>query len=170
MSNLIIIEEIKSKILFIRERKVMLDRDLAEMYGIETRALTQAVRRNLNRFPKDFMFVLEEQEFNLLISQSVISKSIGRGGTRKPPMAFTEQGVAMLSSVLKSDRAIDVNIAIMRAFVQIRELLINHKKLAEKLNKLEDHLSEHDEQFRIVFEAIKQLIKVDEKPKPKIGF
>ncbi|MDH3576093.1 MAG: ORF6N domain-containing protein, partial [Desulfobacteraceae bacterium] len=91
------------------------------MYEIETRALTQAVRRNLKRFPEDFMFVLEEQEFNLLMSQFVISKPIGRGGTRKPPMAFTEQGIAMLSSVLKSDRAIDVNIAIMRAFVQMRK-------------------------------------------------
>ncbi len=170
MTNLILVEKIKSKILLIRERKVILDRDLAEMYGIETRVLTQAVRRNLKRFPVDFMFILEEQEFNLLISQSVISKSIGRGGTRKPPMAFTEQGVAMLSSVLKSDRAIDVNIAIMRAFVQMRELLINHKKLAEKLEKLEDHLGEHDEQFRIVFEAMKQLLKVEEKPKKKIGF
>ena len=170
MNNSILIEKIKSRILFIRERKVMLDRNLAEMYGIETRVLTQAVRRNLKRFPKDFMFVLEEQEFNLLISQSVISKPIGRGGTRKPPMAFTEQGIAMLSSVLKSDRAIDVNIAIMRAFVQMRELLTNHKKLAEKLNKLEDHLGNHDEQFRIVFEAIKQLIKVEENPKRKIGF
>ena len=134
---------------FIRERKVMLDRDLAEMYEIETRALTQAVRRNLKRFPDDFMFVLEEQEFNLLISQSVISKPIGRGGTRKPPMVFTEQGVAMLSSVLKSDCAIDVNIAIMRAFVQMRMLMTSHKKLAEKLTKLEDHLVEHDEQFRL---------------------
>jgi len=132
---------------FIRERKVMLDRDLAEMYEIETRALTQAVRRNLKRFPDDFMFVLEEQEFNLLISQSVISKPIGRGGTRKPPMVFTEQGVAMLSSVLKSDCAIDVNIAIMRAFVQMRKLITTHKKMIEKLTKLENNLVEHDEQF-----------------------
>ena len=148
----------------------MLDRDLAEMYEIETRALTQAVRRNLKRFPEDFMFVLEEQEFNLLMSQFVISKPIGRGGTRKPPMAFTEQGIAMLSSVLKSDRAIDVNIAIMRAFVQMRKLLTTHKKLADKLNELENHLAEHDDQFGIVFEAIKQLLEVEEKPKRKIGF
>ena len=148
----------------------MLDRDLAELYGIETRVLTQAVRRNLKRFPEDFMFILEKQEFNLLISHSVISKPIGRGGTRKPPMVFTEQGVAMLSSVLKSDCAIDVNIAIMRAFVQMRKLLTTHKKLTEKLTKLEDHLVEHDDQFRIVFEAIKQLLKVEEKPKRKIGF
>ena len=127
----------------------MLDRDLAELYGIETRVLTQAVRRNFKRFPEDFMFVLKIQEFNLLISQSVISKPIGRGGTRKPPMVFTEQGVAMLSSVLKSDCAIDVNIAIMRAFVQMRKLMTTHKKLAEKITKLEDHLVEHDEQFRL---------------------
>jgi len=170
MSDLILVEKIKSKIFFIRERKVILDRDLAEMYEIETRALTQAVRRNLKRFPKDFMFVLEEQEFNLLMSQFVISKPIGRGGTRKPPMAFTEQGIAMLSSVLNSDCAIDVNIAIMRAFVQMRKLLTTHKKLADKLNELENHLAEHDDQFGIVFEAIKQLLEVDEKPKRKIGF
>ena len=170
MSNLILVEKIKGKILFIRERKVIVDRDLAEMYGIETRVLTQAVRRNIKRFPEDFMFVLDKQEFNLLISQSVISKPIGRGGTRKPPMVFTEQGVAMLSSVLKSNRAIDVNIAIMRAFVQMRELLTSNKKLAEKLKKLEDHLTEHDEQFRIVFETIKQLLTVEEKPKRNIGF
>ena len=116
------------------------------------------------------MFVLEEQEFNLLMSQFVISKPIGRGGTRKPPMAFTEQGIAMLSSVLKSDCAIDVNIAIMRAFVQMRKLLTTHKKLADKLNELENHLAEHDDQFGIVFEAIKQLLEVEEKPKRKIGF
>ena len=170
MSDLILVEKIKSKIFFIRERKVILDRDLAEMYEIETRALTQAVRRNLKRFPEDFMFVLEEQEFNLLMSQFVISKPIGRGGTRKPPMAFTEQGIAMLSSVLNSDCAIDVNIAIMRAFVQMRKLLTTHKKLADKLNELENHLAEHDDQFGIVFEAIKQLLEVEEKPKRKIGF
>ena len=170
MSNLIFVEKIQRKILSIRDRKVMLDRDLAELYGIETRVLTQAVRRNLKRFPSDFMFVLEEQEFNLLMSQSVISKPTGRGGTRKPPMAFTEQGVAMLSSVLKSDRAVEVNIAIMRAFVQMRELLSNHKKLAVKLEELEERLGDHDEQFRVVFEAIKQLLEVENRPKRKIGF
>lgn len=148
----------------------MLDRDLAELYGIETRTLNQAVRRNLKRFPEDFMFVLEEQEFNLLMSQSVISKPMGRGGTRKPPMVFTEQGVAMLSSVLKSDRAVDVNIAIMRAFVEMRKLLTTHKRFAEKLKMIETRLAEHDEQFKIVFEAIKQLLKEEAQPKQKIGF
>jgi len=170
MKDLILAEKIQSKIFCIRERKVMLDRDLAELYGIETRALTQAVRRNLKRFPDDFMFVLELQEVNNLMSQSVISKPRGRGGTRKPPMAFTEQGVAMLSSVLHSERAVEVNIAIMRAFVQMRELLTNHKKLAVKLGELEDKLAEHDEQFRVVFEAIKQLLQVENTPKRKIGF
>ena len=170
MKDIILAEKIQSKIFCIRERKVMLDRDLAELYGIETRALTQAVRRNLKRFPDDFMFVLELQEVNNLMSQSVISKPRGRGGTRKPPMAFTEQGVAMLSSVLHSERAVEVNIAIMRAFVQMRELLANHKKLAVKLGELEDKLAEHDEQFRVVFEAIKQLLQVENTPKRKIGF
>ncbi len=170
MSNPILVENLKSKIIFIRNRKVILDRDLAEMYGIETRTLNQAVRRNLKRFPEDFMFVLKEQEFNLLISHSVISKPIGRGGTRKPPMVFTEQGIAMLSSVLKSDRAIDVNIAIMRAFVEMRKLLASQEQLASKLTILEKKLSEHDEQFMVVFEAIRQMLKVEKRPKRKIGF
>lgn len=170
MSDLIPVEAIANKIYVIRSHKVMLDRDLAELYQVETRILTQAVRRNIKRFPDDFMFVLKEREFSLLISQSVISKTTGRGGTRKPPMVFTEQGVAMLSSVLKSERAIEVNIAIMRAFVRMRELLATNKKLAQKLGELEKRLTEHDENFQIVFEAIRQLLEDDEKPKRKIGF
>jgi phage regulator Rha-like protein len=170
MNELIPIEAITGSIYQIRGHKVMLDRDLAKLYKVETRVLTQAVRRNIRRFPDDFMFVLKEQEFNLLMSQSVISKSAGRGGTRKPPMAFTEQGVAMLSTVLNSERAIEVNIAIMRAFVRMRELLATNKKMARKLDELEKRLTGHDEQFQMVFEAIRQLIEVEEKPKKKIGF
>jgi len=113
------------------------------------------------------MFVLKKQEFNLLMSQSVISKSPGRGGTRKPPMVFTEQGVAMLSSVLKSEQAIEVNIAIMRAFVQMREMLSTHEDLKQKIEEME---SRYDAQFRVVFEAIRQLLTENEKPKRKIGF
>ncbi|MFZ5799222.1 MAG: ORF6N domain-containing protein [Thermodesulfobacteriota bacterium] len=167
MEGLVPVEAIASRIYLIRQQRVILDRDLAELYGVETRALTQAVRRNMRRFPDDFMFILEEREFNLLMSQSVISKTTGRGGTRKPPMAFTEQGVAMLSSVLKSERAIEVNIAIMRAFVQMRQMLTTHADLKRKIEEME---SKYDEQFQIVFEAIRQLLADDEKPKKRIGF
>ena len=164
---LVPMETIAGKIYLIRNQKVMLDRDLAKLYGVETRVLTQAVRRNIRRFPDDFMFILEEREVNLLMSQSVISKTTGRGGTRKPPMAFTEQGVAMLSSVLKSERAIEVNIAIMRGFVQMRQMLTTHADLKRKIEEME---AKYDEQFQIVFEAIRQLLADDEKPMKKIGF
>jgi hypothetical protein len=167
VSDVIPIESIANRIILIRGHKVMLDRDLAELYQVETRVLTQAVRRNIKRFPDDFMFVLKDREFSLLMSQSVISKNTGRGGTRKPPMAFTEQGVAMLSSVLKSERAIEVNIAIMRAFVEMRQMLATHKDLKKKIEAME---SKYDEQFQVVFEAIRQLLEEDEKPKRKIGF
>lgn len=167
MNTLIPVETITRKIFLIRGMKVMLDKDLADLYEVETRALTQAVKRNIRRFPDDFMFVMEEREVNLLISQFVISKTAGRGGTRKPPMVFTEQGIAMLSSVLRSERAIQVNIAIMRAFVRMRQLLATHEDLKRKIEEME---SRYDEQFRIVFEAIRQLLEEDEKPKRKIGF
>jgi hypothetical protein len=167
MHELVSVEAIASRIYLIRQQRVILDRDLAELYGVETRALTQAVRRNIRRFPDDFMFILEEREFNLLMSQSVISKTTGRGGTRKPPMAFTEQGVAMLSSVLNSERAIEVNIAIMRIFVRMRQLLGTHEELKRKIEEME---AKYDEQFQIVFEAIRQLLADDEKPKKSIGF
>jgi phage regulator Rha-like protein len=161
------IESIASKIYFIRDHKVMLDRDLAELYGVETKVFKQAVRRNKERFPDDFLFVLTNQEVRNLRSQIVTSSW---GGTRYPPMAFTEQGVAMLSSVLNSKRAIDVNIAIMRTFVKMRGILANNKEFAGKLKKMEEQLAEHEEQFLVVFEAIKQMLKEEEKPKRKIGF
>lgn len=167
MNSLIPIEAITGKIYLIRGHKVILDRDLAELYGTETRVLTQAVRRNIKRFPGDFMFVLEKREVNLLMSQPVISNNAGRGGTRKPPMAFSEQGVAMLSSVLKSERAIEVNITIMRAFVQMRQMLATHVDLKRKIEDME---AKYDEQFKLVFEAIRQLLIEEEKPKTKIGF
>ena len=167
MNDLISIEEITSRIYFIRGHKVMLDRDLAELYGVETKRLKEQVRRNIARFPEDFMFVLTTQEVRNLRSQIATSSW---GGTRYIPMAFTEQGVAMLSSVLKSKRAIAVNIAIMRAFVKMRELLTANKKFSEKLKIIEAHLSEHDEQISLVFDAIKQLLAEEEKPKRKIGF
>ena len=159
-------EAIVRKILFLRGEKVLLDRDLAELYGVETRVLKQAVRRNRKRFPEDFMFELTKQEFEDWRSQFVISKS-DKMGLRYRPMAFTEQGVAMLSSVLNSDRAIEVNIAIMRAFVQLRKMIASNEELARKLDELEE---KYDEQFRIVFDAIRALIEHDEKPPKKIGF
>jgi hypothetical protein len=156
-------EVIVTKIIFLRGEKVLLDRDLAELYGVETRVLNQAVGRNKKRFPEDFMFVLTREEITR-ISQSVTSSKIKYS---KRVTAFTERGVAMLSSVLNSDRAIDVNIAIMRAFVQLRKMIASNEELARKLDELEE---KYDEQFRIVFEAIRALIEHDEKPPKKIGF
>ena len=169
MSDLIPVEAIANRIYLVRGHKVMLDRDLAELYDVATKVLKQTVRRNINRFPEDFMFELSWEEEDSLRSQNVTLKARGKH-SKYPSFAFTEQGVAMLSSILKSERAIEVNIAIMRAFVQMRELLGTNKKLAQKLVELEQRLTEHDENFRIVFEAIKQLLADDEKPKRKIGF
>ena len=169
--DLITIENITSKIYLIRGEKVLLDRDLAQLYRVETKALKQAVRRNINRFPDDFVFILSKKEFENLRSQIVTSSW---GGTRYSPMAFTEQGVAMLSSVLNSDRAVQVNIAIMRAFVQMRKFIQSTESLTKKLNELEKEtrmkFSEQQEQIKIVFEAIKQLMTDEVKPKRRIGF
>jgi len=166
MTTLVPIEFIASKIYLMRSVKVMLDRDLAELYGVETKVLKQAVRRNINRFPDDFMFEMTKTEFEDWRSQFVTSKS-DKMGLRYKPMAFTEQGVAMLSSVLKSDRAIQVNIQIMRAFTQLRKMLSTHEDLKRKIESME---KKNDEQFQIVFEAIKQLLSEEDKPKKKIGF
>ena len=169
MNNVITVETIAAKIHVIREQRVLLDRDLAHLYEVETRTLKQAVRRNIRRFPDDFMFTLSGKEFTVWRSQTVMSTA-DRQGLRHPPMAFTEQGVAMLSSVLKSDRAIEVNIAIMRAFVKMREMLSSSRKFAAKLEELEKRLGAHDENFQIVFDAIKQIITAEDKPRRKIGF
>lgn len=164
MKAVIPIETIEKKILLLRGQKVMLDKDIAELYNVLTRDLNKAVRRNLDRFPEDFMFQLLEEEFKDLKFQFGTSRW---GGTRKQPYAFTEHGVAMLSSVLRSKRAAQVNIEIMRAFVKLRELLATHKDLARKLEELE---KKYDSQFRIVFEAIRQLMMPPEKTKRQIGF
>ena len=156
---------IERAILQICGQNVMLDRDLAELYGVSTKALKQAVRRNLERFPGDFMFELSKAEFANWRSQFVTSNS-DRMGLRHPPMAFTEQGVAMLSSVLRSSQGVKVNIAIMRAFVKLRGILASHADLACKLEELE---SKDDEQFRIVFDAIRQLMTPPDPPHRKIG-
>ena len=164
-------ERIERAILLIRGQKVMLDSDLAELYGVSTKAFNQAVKRNASRFPDDFMFQLTTEEAAALRSQFVTLKP-GRGRHRKYlPYVFTEQGVAMLSSVLNSDRAIGVNIAIMRAFVRLREILATHKDLARQLDDHDRKLGEHDQKFQIVFEAIRQLMAPPAAPKRRrIGF
>lgn len=161
-------ERIERAILVLRGHKVLLDADLAELYQVETRSLVQAVKRNLERFPSDFMFQLNNQELSALRSQSVISNAPGRGGRRTAPYAFTEQGVAMLSTVLNSPRAIAVNIEIMRAFVKLRVVLASNKELARRLDQLE---ASTDEKFTVVFDAIRQLMAPPEpKKKRGIGF
>ncbi|MBI4138677.1 ORF6N domain-containing protein [Candidatus Uhrbacteria bacterium] len=165
-SALVPYERIESKIYLIRGQKVMLDRDLAVLYGVTTGALNQAVRRNLNRFPSDFMFKLTSTELKILISQTVISNE-GRGGVRKEPLVFTEQGIAMLSSVLKSERAILVNIQIIRTFTKLREMIAQNADLRLKLEALE---MRYDQQFKIVFDAIRLLLAEDETPPTEIGF
>ena len=158
-------EIVVSKIVLLRGQRVMFAPDLAELYGVETRVLMQAVKRNLVRFPLDFMFQLTDQELTILRSQIVISSW---GGTRYMPYAFTEQGVAMLSSVLRSPRAIAVNIEIMRTFVRMRALIDTNRELAKKLAALE---AKYDKQFKVVFQAIYDLMDDGEKkPKRKIGF
>lgn len=167
MSKLPILKEanLASLIYFIRGEKVMLDTDLAKLYDLETRVLKQAVRRNLDRFPKDFMFELTGEEIDHMVSQGVIPSKQIFGGAK--PFAFTEQGITMLSSVLNSRIAIQVNIAILRTFVKLRQLLIGHKDLAEKIERMEQ---KYDEQFRIIFSAIQQMLQEESKPRPKIGF
>ncbi len=164
--SLMPLERITQSNLLIRGHKVMLDADLAKLYGVETGALTRAVRRNVGRFPQDFMFQLTEQEFNDLRCQ--FGTSSNWGGRRYPPYAFTEQGITMLSSVLRSTRAVQVNIEIMRAFVRLRQLLAGHADLARKLAALEKR---YDAQFRVVFDAIRELMTPPEpKKKRPIGF
>jgi hypothetical protein len=162
--NLIPAERIENAIHQVRGLRVMLDESLAELYDVETGALVRAVKRNPERFPEDFMFQLTEEEFQTLRCQTGIS--IGRGGRRYRPYAFTEQGVAMLSSVLRSSRAIEVNIEIMRAFVRLRHLLASNAELARKLDELE---KKTDERFKRVFDAIRQLMTPPHSDKNRIG-
>jgi len=186
-STLLPLESITHRILLLRKQKVLLDADLATLYGVETKVLLQAVKRNLERFPNDFMFQLTNQEFNVLRSQSVTSSSealetLRWGGRRTAPYAFTEQGVAMLSSILSSPQAVQVNIAIMRAFVKLRELAMTHHDLAKQLNALEEKTAnmamQHDTfarntraQLKQVFDAIRELMTPPEPTKKRpIGF
>lgn len=167
-SDLIPSEVIESRILLVRGRRVILDFHPDKLYGVGTRVLLQAVRRNISRFPEDLMFELNKDEFSRLRSQIVTSI---RGGRRRSPYALTEQGVAMLSSVLHSERAIQVNIAVMPAFVKLREILPAHKELAAKLRQLEMRLEKHDEEIQAIFRAIAELMAPPpQKPKRPIGF
>ena len=162
-----LVERITQTILFVRGEKVLLDEDLAVLYGVQTKALVQAVKRNLERFPDDFMFQLSQEEWENLRSQSVTSSLEGYGGRRYAPYAFTQEGVAMLSSVLRSDQAVQVNIEIMRAFVRLREILSTNHELAKKLENLE---RKYDSQFKAVFDAIRQLMAPPVPKKKPIGF
>ena len=158
------IAAIEQRILLLRGHKVLLDSTLAELYAVETKVLLQAVKRNSNRFPDDFMFQLTKPEFDNLRSQTVTSSW---GGRRTPPYVFTEQGVAMLSSVLRSPQAVQVNIEIMRAFVRLRRMLAENTELQSRLDQLEDH---YDQQFKVVFDAIRELMIPPEKKQNPIGF
>lgn len=180
--GLLIPEKIAPLVHLLRHEKVILDTDLAELYGVSTKRLNEAVKRNLDRFPADFMFQVTENELEILRSQITTSKNatpplrsqiatLKRGQHRKYlPYVFTEQGVAMLSSVLRSPRAVEVNIAIMRTFVQLRRLMDSNALLAEKIEALEAKYAEHDQHFEVVFEAIKQLIATPVPPVREMGF
>jgi hypothetical protein len=171
MGNELVLQDVvERRILFIRGQKVMLDRDLAKLYGVKTGRLNEQVNRNPGRFPEDFMFQLTKKEFENWKSQFAISNQ-DKMGVRKRPYAFTEQGVAMLSSVLNSERAIHVNIAIIRAFVKLKQILSMNKELAYKLAELEHKIERHDVEIHAIFEAIRQLMAPPPvKPKPQIGF
>jgi len=166
MSNIVTTEQIERQILLYRGQKVLLDVHLAALYGVTTKRLNEQVKRNRSRFPDDFTFQLTPDEVDTLRSQIATSKG-GRGGRRYAPYVFTEQGVAMLSTVLNSERAIQVNIEIMRAFVRLRQLLASNDRLARKLEALE---KKYDAQFKVVFDAIRQLMTPPEPKKRKIGF
>ena len=164
-------EVIINKIYLIRGQKVMLDRDLAELYQVETRTMNQAVKRHISRFPDDFMFQMTNEELENWISQIVISNSI-KMGLRKPPLCFTEQGVAMLSSVLNSERAIQMNIQIIRIFTKMKEMALTHKDMLLKIEKLETETGKNSINIQTIFKALKQLLqepKIEEK-RTKIGF
>lgn len=162
-------ETIVTKIYLIRDRKVMLDRDLAELYGVETKQLKQAVRRNIERFPEDFMFEMSKDEFQNWRSHFVTSNS-DRQGLRYMPFCFTEQGVTMLSCILNSPHAIAVNPQVIRIFTKMREMLLTHKDILLQLEKIEHKLSGHDEQITRIFLYFKQLLNPPEMPRQRIGF
>ena len=158
---------IEAKIVLFRGQRVMLDSDLAMLYGVQTKALVQAVKRNLTRFPTDFMFQLDTNEFEILRSQFVTSSW---GGRRYPPFVFTEQGIAMLSTVLKSEKAIQVNIEIMRAFVKLRRVMLSHDEIARKVGELEKKINTQDGEIKVIFATINTMLNPVQKKKRQIGF
>jgi hypothetical protein len=160
---------VESRILFVRGHKVLLDRDLAELYGVSVKRLNQQVKRNAERFPADFMFQLTPAENKNLRSQ-IATSSKGHGGRRYPPFAFTEHGAIMAASILNSPRAIEMSVFVVRAFVRLREMLATNKELAEKLGELERRLETHDESIQEIIAAIKELMKFPAKPTKQIGF
>jgi len=169
-NNLIIKNDSKSvqqKIYTIRGIQVMLDSDLAELYGVETKVFNQTVKRNMERFPDNFRFQLTKTEYQEFLRSQFVTSKQGRGGRRYAPYAFTQEGVAMLSSVLNSERAVQVNIQIMRAFIKLRQMLVSNEELRIKIEKME---KKYDAQFRVVFCAIKQLLEPDNKIKRRIGY
>lgn len=166
--NLVPIDKIESKIHLLRGQRVMFDSDLAELYGVTTFNLNKTVKRNLDRFPDDFMFQLSESEFQDLRFQIGISSS--HGGRRRPPFVFSEQGVAMLSSVLRSDRAVRVNVEIMRVFVKLRKLIGTHEELARKIGELEKKVKNQDSEIKVIFATINTMLHPVPKKKPQIGF
>lgn len=161
-------EKIFASILLLRNQKIMLDSDIAKLYGVETKVLNQAVKRNLERFPNDFMFQLTKNEWENLKSQSVTSSQWG--GRRTPPYAFTEQGVAMLSSVLKSEQAIKINIAIMRVFIKIRQFAVNYSDLLSKIDELQKTDKEQNKHIANIYKIIEELVKPEVKKENRIGF
>jgi DNA-binding transcriptional MerR regulator len=171
--ELIPVPAIQKRILVVRERQVMLDEDLADLYGVETRRLIEQVKRNIDRFPADFMFQLSKDEAAALRSQTATSDT-GRGGRRYAPYVFTEQGVAMLSGVLRSKRAVAVNIAIMRAFVELRRAATSYAPIQRRLDEVEREttakLGEHDQQLDQIFQALRQLISPPSRPRRRVGF
>lgn len=166
MATIVPVERIEKSIYMIRGQKVILDSDLATIYGIPTFRFNEAVKRNRDRFPDDFMFQLTREEIEILISQNAISKP-GRGGRRTLPYVFTEHGAVMAANILKSPLAVQMSVIVVRAFIKMREMLVSHKDLERKLAALE---KKHDKQFKVVFDAIRALMREEEKPKKKIGF
>lgn len=170
MSEFIPLERIESKILLIRGQKVLLDRELAELYGVPTKVFNQAVRRNAKRFPKDFMFQLDHQEFTDLRSQ-IVTSSLGHGGRRYMPYVFSEHGAIMAATILNSPKAIDVSVLIVRAFVRMREIFSSNAQFAKKLAELEERLDKHDENTLVIMATLRKLIsKPEGSKKQKIGF
>ncbi len=167
---IVTLDQVERRIYLIRGQKVMLDSELAELYGVTTGRMNEQVRRNIERFPDDFMLQLKRDEFDNLISQFATSSSRNYGGRRKLPLVFTEQGVAMLSSVLNSERAVQVNIAIMRAFVNMRKLAVTNEEVAKRLAVIERKIDHHDDNFKKVFGAIRAMLTSPPKPQKQIGY